>query len=70
MLRQISVNLELCRLLETTMMSKIVDNLKRYNLLNKSQHGFLESKSCFKNLFEFLEDISKMIEEEYRVNIV
>ena len=44
--------------------------LVRHKLLNPSQHGLLKARSCLTNMFCFLEEITKWIDEGSPVNII
>ena len=48
----------------------MVDFLVRHTVLNPSQHGFLKMSSCLTNIFCFLEDITKWIDQGSLVNIM
>ena len=48
----------------------MVGFLVKYNLINTSQHGFLKARSCRTNLFCFLEDITKWVDDGSLVNVV
>ena len=34
-------------------------HLSKYNMILKSQHGFLKGRSCLTNLLTFLEDVTE-----------
>ena len=48
----------------------MIIHLQHYQLIAKSQHGFLPHRSCLTNLLEFLEVITKLIDEGHSVDIV
>ena len=68
--RPISLTSVICKGLETLMKKKLVSHLSTNNLLNKSQHGFLQARSCLTNLLEFLEDVTKIVDEGDPVDII
>ena len=68
--RPISLTCLLCRIFESIIRDEILLHLQKYELLNKSQHGFLPHKSCVTNLLEFLEVITKLIDEGHNVDVV
>ena len=58
--RPVSLTPVVCKILEILINSRITNHLAKYNLLNKSHHGFLSKRSCLTNLLEFLEDVTKL----------
>ena len=42
----------------------------KHKLLNPSQHGFLKARSCLTNLICFFEEITKLVDEGYPVDII
>ena len=68
--RPISLTCIVCRILESILRDSIVLHLQNYELIAKSQHGFLPHRSCLTNLLEFLEVITKLIDEGHSVDIV
>ena len=51
--RPVSLTSIPCKILETIIKENINIHLDKYNLISKSQHGFLSGKSCLSNLLEF-----------------
>ena len=47
----------------------IIKPLYDFNLINRSQHGFVKNKSCLTNLLEFLESIINMVDQGLPVDI-
>ena len=68
--RPISLTCIICRILESILRDSIIIHLQHYQLIAKSQHGFLPHRSCLTNLLEFLEVITKLIDEGHSVDIV
>ena len=54
------------RIIKDTLMS----HLTRNHLIRPSQHGFVPKKSCTTNLLEYLEKVTKAVEEGKDVDIV
>ena len=48
--RPVSLTSVICKLLETFIRDHMMDFLIKNKLINTSQHGFLEAKSCLTNL--------------------
>ena len=44
--------------------------LLKNNLINPSQHGFRKARSCLTNMFCFLEDVTKWVDEGSPVDII
>ena len=49
---------------------EIVNHMKQNQLFSKSQHGFLESRSCTTKLLEFLEDIITALDQGDDVDVI
>ena len=60
--RPVSLTSVICKLLERLIKDHIVDFLVMHNLLNPSQHGFLNATSCLTNTLCFFEEITKWID--------
>ena len=61
--RPVSLTSQVCKVLESIIRDKIVEHLDKYNLLNNSQHGFREGRSCLTNLLETLEQWTEIIDD-------
>ena len=48
----------------------MIDFLKKYKLINPSQHGFLKAKSCLTNVLCFLEEITKLVDDGSPVDVI
>ena len=68
--RPVSLTSIICKVMETLIKDHMMDFLLRYNLLRVSQHGFLPKKSCLSNLLEFLEVITKVMDDGDPVDIL
>ena len=44
--------------------------LIKHKLINPSQHGFLNAKSCLTNLLCFLEEINKWVDDGSPVDVI
>ena len=55
---------------KTNIRDHLVDILVKNNLINPSQHGFLNARSCLTNMLCFLEDVSKWVDEGSPVDII
>ena len=48
----------------------MMDFLIKYKLINPSQHGFLNAKSCLSNLLCFFEEITKWVDDGSPVDVI
>ena len=60
----------ICKIMEFIIKDKIVEHLQKFNLLNDSQHGFIKGKSCLTNLLEYLENVTKVLDEGDPLDII
>ena len=58
------------KVMERIIKTSIMSHLKRNNLIRKSQHGFMPKKSCATNLLEFLEKVTKAVDEGRDVDVI
>ena len=42
----------------------------KFNLIKGSQHGFMSLKSCQTNLIEYLNTLTKLVDEGYDVDVI
>lgn len=68
--RPVSLTCVLCKVMESILRDAIVQHLEQYSLLRKSQHGFMAGKSTLSNLLEYLEDLTRLVDEGHAVDIV
>ena len=68
--RPVSLTCTVCKLMESIIREKITDHLNFNSLLNKSQHGFMKSRSCQTNLLEFMDFVTEKIDNGESVDIV
>ena len=50
--RPVSLTSIICKIMGSIIKDKIVEHLQKFNLLNDSQRGFMQGKSCLTNLLE------------------
>ena len=60
--RHVSMTCVLCKVMESILRDEIVSHLNNYNLLRSSQHGFMAGKSCLKDLLEYLEELTSLVD--------
>ena len=56
--------------MESIIRDGIVDHLHVNDVIRSSQHGFMSKRSCLTNLLEYLEDLTKLIDEGNCVDII
>lgn len=56
--RPVSLTSVPCKLMESVMRDKLIDHLVSNQLINSTQHGFMNKKSCTTNLLQFLEIVT------------
>jgi hypothetical protein len=68
--RPVSLTSEVCKIEESIVREKISDHFLNNSLLNSSQHGFMNNKSCQTNLLEFLDKVSQVVDEGKAMDVV
>ena len=56
--------------MESILRDAIVQHLEQYSLLRSSQLGFMAGKSTLSNLLEYLEDLTKLVDDGHCVDII
>ena len=56
--------------MESLLRDAIVAHLVEYNLIRSSQHGFWCRRSCLTNLLEFLEVVTKYLDEGHSIDLL
>ena len=68
--RPISLTSQLCRIFESIIRDFIVAHLELNEMINGTQHGFRKGGSCLSNLLQFLDQVTRSIEEDECVDVV
>ena len=68
--RHVSLTCVLCKVMEGLLRDAIVDHLDYNSLLRTSQHGFMAGRSTLSNLHEYLEELTKLVDQGHSVDIV
>ena len=55
--RPISLTSVVCKIMETILRNALVNYLEENSLINSSQHGFRNKRSCLTNLLDFYNDV-------------
>ena len=68
--RPISLTSVVGKLMETVLRDKVVAFLESNNIINESQHGFRNKRSCLTNLLDFFHDIYNLYDNTRAVDII
>ena len=68
--RPVSLTCVLCKVMEKIICDAIIKHLKLYDLIRRSQHGFMRRKSTLTNLLSYLEDLNKIMDEGHSLDVV
>jgi len=68
--RPVSLTSLVCKVLEKLVKQNVQIHLDRHNLLRDTQHGFRSQRSCLTNLLEFIEYVTKEVDNESRMDVV
>jgi hypothetical protein len=68
--RPVSLTSVIGKLLESIIKDKLVEHLDKFALINTSQHGFTKGRSCLTNLLEFMEQVTKTVDEGQPVDLI
>ena len=56
--------------MESLLRDAIVQHLEQHRLFRTSQHGFIGGKFTLSNLIEYLEELTRLVDEGHSVDIV
>ena len=68
--RPISLTSVVVKLMETIIRDKLVTFLEENSMINNSQHGFRNKRSCLTNLLDFYNDVSNIYDETKAIDII
>ena len=68
--RPVSLTSIPCKVMEHILVSNIMSHLEHQNILCKQQHGFRSGHSCETQLLEFIEDITKGLDEGKETDVI
>ena len=68
--RPVSLTCIVCKIMESIIRDNIVQHLVKYQLIKASQHGFMAAKSCQTNLIDYLDTLTKLVDEGYSVDVI
>lgn len=59
-----------CKVMESLVRDAIVEHLAQHQLIRSSQHVFTAGRSCLTNLLEYMEELTKLIDEGKAVDLI
>ena len=68
--RPVSLTSIVCKIMEAIIKDHLVSYLQTNNLIRPTQHGFMSRKSCLTNLLEYLETVSKIIDDGSSADVI
>lgn len=68
--RPISLTSLVGKMLESIIKDNILQHLVKFKLIFDSQHGFSKGRSCLTNLLDFMEDVTKNLDEGKPVDVI
>ena len=68
--RPVSLTCILCKIMESIVRDNIVAHLNMHALIRSTQHGFTAGKSCQTNLIEYLNTLTKLVDEGHSIDVV
>ena len=68
--RPVSLTCVICKIMESIIRDQVVIHLAKNRLLRTSQHGFMAGRSTLTNLLEYLEVLTKLLDEGHSVDIL
>jgi hypothetical protein len=68
--RPISLTCICCKLLEHIVVSNIMSHADKYNILYPFQHGFRKFRSCETQLIEFIDDVTRNLDDGKQTNVL
>ena len=68
--RPVTLTCVVCKVMESVLKDAIVEHLTTNRLIRDSQHGFMAGRSCLTNLLEYLEALTKWLDEGAPVDVV
>ena len=68
--RPVSLISQLSKMFETFARNALVDHLEKNHLITDTQHSFRKRKSCLSSLLEFLDKVTRAVDEGVSVDVV
>ena len=68
--RPVSLTSMICKVMESIIKDAITEHLVINQLICSSQHGFMARKSCLTNLLEYLETLTRLVDEGHNLDVI
>ena len=68
--RSISLTSVICKTLEKLIRNAIVNLMEKNSPFNKSQHGFMKTRSCMTQLLETLEEWTDLLDQNFSIDVI
>ena len=67
--RPISLTCILCKVMKSLLREAMILHLQHYDLISHSQHRFMAKKSCLTNLLDYMEKLTKLLDNGHDVDV-
>ena len=68
--RPVSLTCIICKIMEAIIRDNMISHLTKYKLIHSTQHGFMAEKSCQTNLIEYLDTLTRLVDEGHHVDVI
>ena len=68
--RPISLTCIVCKTMESIIRDNMILHFTKYELIHSTQYGFMAAKLCQTNLIEYLNTLTKLVDEGYNVDVI
>ena len=68
--RPVSLTPVPCKIMESIVKDDVTEYLEENKLINNSQHGFRQKRSCLTNLLEYMEEVTKTVDSGQNIDMV
>ena len=68
--RPVSLTCIICKIMEAIIRDNMISHLTKYKLIHSTQHGFMAEKSCQTNLIEYLDTLTRLVNEGHNVDVI
>ena len=68
--RPVSLTSQVCKVLERIVKKHVINYFEENQYMSSHQHGFVKKRSCQTNLMEALEELTRLVDEGFGVDVV
>ena len=68
--RPVSLTPVPCKIMESIIKDDVTEYLEENKLINNSQHGFRQKRSCLTNLLEYMEEVTKTVDSGQNIDMI